>query len=70
MTTDVYKIGGRKLCGLKPWRPTKKRTLDTLRELEGSKPFRRVEVVFPTLINDSDIAVPSRVGVGEHPVDR
>ena len=53
-----------KLGGLKLDRPTKKRALDTSWELNGRKPFGRVEVVLTALVNDSNVAVPSRVGVG------
>lgn len=57
------------LCGLQASRPTKKWGSDPTRNLYGREPFRRVQIVLAALVNDTEVALPRRVLIGDDSVD-
>jgi hypothetical protein len=57
------------LRGLKPSIPTKERRPDPARQLDGSKPFRWVQIVLAALIDDPQVTLPRRVFIGKDSID-
>jgi len=57
------------LGGLPPSRSAKKRGSDPTRDLNGSEPFGRVEIVLAALVDDPKVTLPRRVLIGDDPID-